>query len=160
MRGSIAEINLPTALNLLQLARSFTGDVVFFDAELGGQLVVEDHLRIGSVHDRPERELGLPGHSDLADQDDVERGVELLGDLETNRHTAARQGEHDRLFVAQMLQPPGKLAARRSPIGEHGSTLLDVEGFAEGYVDTISTAKALGPTIPPGVLDIADEVIE
>ena len=75
---------------------------------------------IGSVHDRTEREFGLPRHPDLADQHDVERGVESLGDLKTDRHAAARQGEYNWFLLPQLLQPRGKLAACRSPIGKHG----------------------------------------
>src|SRR5882672_1874305 len=114
----------PAPLDLLELAPSFARDVVLVYGELGGEDVVDDHLWIGSVHHRTEREFGLPRHPDLADQHDVERGVESLGDLKTDRHAAARQGEHNRFLLPQLLQLRGKLAARRSPIGKHGSTEL------------------------------------
>src|SRR6185437_10054245 len=107
--------------------------------ELGGEGVVDDHLWIGSVHDRTEREFGLPRHPDLADQHDVERGVESLGDLKTDRHAAARQGEYNWILLPQLLQPRGELGACRSPIGKHGSTELpEASGFSRVAPDSCS----------------------
>src|ERR1700694_5642105 len=71
----VTKINLPAPLDLLELARSFVRDVVLVYGELGGEDVVDDHLWIGSLHDRTEREFRLPRHPDLADEHDVERGV-------------------------------------------------------------------------------------
>jgi hypothetical protein len=95
---AVTEINLSSPFNFLQLARGFARDVVLVNGELGGEVAVDDSLGVGSVHDRAERELGLPRHPNLADQHNIKPSVEALGDLEADRHAAARQGEHNRLF--------------------------------------------------------------
>src|ERR1043166_2585982 len=59
-------------------------------------------------------------HPDLADQHDVERGVESHGDLKTDRHAAARHGEYNWFLLPQLLTPSSTgcraiiCAARRS----------------------------------------------
>src|SRR6267154_3507104 len=54
----VTKINLAAPLDLFQLAHSFAPDVVLVYGELRGEDVVDDHLWIGSVHDRTEREFG------------------------------------------------------------------------------------------------------
>src|SRR5690242_20939485 len=63
---------------------------------------------------RAQRQLGLERHADLAHQDDVERGVERPGDLDSDGDAAARQRQHDRIAGTQRCQPGGKLADRKS----------------------------------------------
>jgi len=58
-----------------------------------------------ALTDRSHRELRLVGHSDLADDDHIERRIEHLRDLECDGHTSARQAEHDGWRVGRELVP-------------------------------------------------------
>src|SRR5689334_16658955 len=74
-------------------------------------------------------------HPDLADQHDVERGVESLGDLKTDRHAAVRQAEYNWFLLPQLLQPRGELGGlpisdwqtwlKRAPVWELISVSLE-----------------------------------
>jgi hypothetical protein len=74
--------------------------------------------RAGS--DRPERELRLAGHADLAHQHHIEGCPQRLRHLEGYRHSAARQPEHDqRPAQPQPANDTGQLPACSAAIGEH-----------------------------------------
>jgi hypothetical protein len=45
----------------------------------------------------------MSGKTQLSDQKDVERRIERLGHLESDRHTAARQRQHDYVVSAGIL---------------------------------------------------------
>src|SRR6516165_11127434 len=74
--------------------------------------------RAVTVGNRTERELGLPGHPDLAHQHDIESCIERACDLEADRDTSARQYQDDRLPVFQMQQLFGKPAPGLATICE------------------------------------------
>ncbi len=80
-------------------------------------------MAIGDPHpvlaDCPHGQLGLERHADLADNDHVQRRAQRAGHLRGDRHAAARQAEDDDWLTAQMLQPPGQLAARIITTSEH-----------------------------------------
>jgi hypothetical protein len=71
-----------------ELACGFAGDVAFVYPEVGGQVFVDYHLRIGAIDNRTQREPGLPRHPDRPNQHDLKRDVERLGDLKTKRRAA------------------------------------------------------------------------
>jgi hypothetical protein len=64
-----------------------------------------DHAVIHDPHpatrDRPDRELGLPGGAELANDDHIERCPEFACDFESDRHAATWKGQHrEALFAA------------------------------------------------------------
>src|SRR6516225_459809 len=95
-------VRFSAPLDLFELTCCLFPDVALGDIQAGRQIPVDKSFRKGAVSDRTESELGLPGHPDLAHEHDIERCVERLGNLETDRDTAARQCEDDRLLVFQM----------------------------------------------------------
>ncbi len=51
-------------------------------------------------------------HSQLADDEDIERGLQRLGDFEGHRHAATRQRQHQHVRAAGVLdQLLGELSA-------------------------------------------------
>jgi hypothetical protein len=58
----------------------------------------------GVLTDRTDAVLGVPGRTDLAHEDDVERRVETLRHLVGDRHPAAGQREHERIVVREAVQ--------------------------------------------------------
>jgi hypothetical protein len=79
---------------------------------------VDKSLRTGPVSHRAERQLGLPRHSDLAHQHNIERRIECLGNLEPDRDAAARQCQNHRLLVLKMRQLASEAATRIGAIRE------------------------------------------
>ncbi len=62
--------------------------------------------------DRAHRQLGMPGHADLADQKDVELGPQGSRDLGGDGHAAARQSKDEDVGPARVRREPGgELAA-------------------------------------------------
>jgi hypothetical protein len=94
-------------------------------------ILIEHDLRMGPIHDRAQAELRMPGGSDLANQDEVERRPQRFGDLERHRHAAARQDQDHRILIRIGHQPrhelaPGISAVAKAEIsGLHGFSLLD-----------------------------------
>jgi hypothetical protein len=69
--------------------------------------------------DRAHRELLVSGHSELADDEYVEGKLEFTGNFVTNRDSAARQGQYDRIPLPGMLaKRPGKLLSGGAPVGK------------------------------------------
>jgi hypothetical protein len=82
-------------------------------------------LRVHHPHtvfaDGTERELGLEWRTELAHDDDVQRGAEGVRDLGGNWHPAARQAEHDNVAARQVREPGSQLLASVGAIFEqHG----------------------------------------
>lgn len=83
---------------------------------------VRAHDIVAEHTDTPRRDgahrvLGMPGHTQLADQEDVERSVEDFGDLERDGHATTRQRQ-DNDIVAPGVVPQlrRQLDARFAPI--------------------------------------------
>ncbi len=71
-------------------------------AQVTDQLVVEHaHPALG---DGPEAELAVPGRTDLAHQQHVERHPERARDLVPDGHPAAREREDERLLGAERAE--------------------------------------------------------
>jgi hypothetical protein len=87
------------------------------NVEIPNQVIAEDfHATFG---DGAHCQLGVPRHTKLADEEDVERRRELARDLGRDRHAAARQREHDNVLSARILRKlPCELAACVDPICE------------------------------------------
>src|SRR5215218_6305024 len=73
---------------------------------------------MGAVDYCAEGQLLMARHADLADEENVKWSTERFCDLEAYGHSAARQGQHDRLGIAETLQCLCKLAAGVGPIPE------------------------------------------
>ncbi len=71
-----------------------------------------------SLGDRPDSVLRLGGRTDLADQHDVERRAECVGDLEPNRDAAPRKREDQWLLISEAHEDFGKPLARVSSATE------------------------------------------
>jgi hypothetical protein len=64
----------------------------------------------------------VAGHTELADEEDIQRGVQGMGELERDRHTAAGKPQHDHVLTSRVLaqtlcQEPaglGPVAERRN----------------------------------------------
>src|SRR5581483_175826 len=87
--------------------------------------------------DRPHGEFRLRWRAQLTDDEDVERSVERLRDLVSDRNAAARQREHDRLFAGAFLFD--ELAERCSEplpgvdaIGKQAGSPVDPERLRHG----------------------------
>jgi hypothetical protein len=67
---------------------------------------------------RAECQFGLPRHSDLAHEHNIERRIECLSNLEPDRDAAARQCQNHRLPVVKMRQLASEAATRIGAIQE------------------------------------------
>jgi hypothetical protein len=108
---SAGTVGIATPFDLLQLLLRLGFDVVLRDVEAGRELPVNKGVRSNAIGDCAEGELGLPRHADLANEHDIERRIERLGNLKTDGDAAARQGQDHRLPVRQMCQLAGKAAS-------------------------------------------------
>ena len=61
----------------------------------------------------PSASSSWPGTPELADEEDVQRGAQGTGDLERDRHAAARQAKHDHVLTSRVLAQP----LRQEPAG-------------------------------------------
>jgi hypothetical protein len=66
----------------------------------------------------PRCQFGLPRHSDLAHEHNIERRIECLSNLEPDRDAAARQCQNHRLPVIKMRQLASEAATRIGAIQE------------------------------------------
>ncbi|GAA1764126.1 hypothetical protein GCM10009747_24800 [Agromyces humatus] len=82
-----------------------------------GDDVVVQHPR-ALFADRAQRELGLPGHAELAHDQHVERGTERDRDRRGNRDASSGESEHDRIGRIDVDQAGGETPACVSPVGE------------------------------------------
>ena len=104
------------AFQLDPLALFDHGDVRLVDTGVAHDVVVEDAH--AALTDRPQRQLGLHRHTQLADKDHVEPRAQRGGDLGGDEHTAPRQPHHDRVGAAQFDEQVGQLAPSVGPVGE------------------------------------------
>ena len=133
--GPVSDIAPPPSLDLGQLAPLLVFDIPSGRPDLTNNLVVQHEVRLAAVDDRADPKLGMTRRTDLAHDQHVERRPQCLRDLEADRHTAARQGQHDRIAVTiaieRLRQPsPGvapileqrleKRHVRRPPLRQDG----------------------------------------
>ena len=109
---SAGHIEGAPTLDLLKLARAGRVQEGGVRARRPGDLLVDHRLRGFAVDDRRESQFGLPRRADFSNHDQVEGRFQGIGDLEANRHAAARQGIDNRPFEAECAK-----AGRQSPPG-------------------------------------------
>jgi hypothetical protein len=68
-------------------------------------------VRAAAIHDSAHGEFWLKGRPNLSNENKIERGMERLGDLGRDDHSAPRQGENDRLVLLMMSKLSGKSPA-------------------------------------------------
>src|SRR5919198_3341439 len=84
-----------------------------------------------AARDRAHRQLGLLGKPELADDEDVERHLELACDLEGDRDASAREREHDHVLAASVLRQGGRqLASGLGSVAEACLQLCRAHGQA------------------------------
>jgi hypothetical protein len=66
---------------------------------IGANHVFAEHAH-ASGRDRADRILAMSGHTEFADEEDVERSVQRFGDFECNRDASAGQREYDNIDPA------------------------------------------------------------
>src|ERR1022692_2620120 len=91
--------------------------------ELGlGDSLADDHVLVDDADavfsDSSHRQLGLDGKANLAHNDDVQDGIESLGDLEGNRDSSSGQSQDDDARSPQPHQLAGKAPPRIGPVQE------------------------------------------
>lgn len=91
-----------------------------------------------ALADGTDSKLGMRGQTELADDDDVERGIEQTGDLGRDRNPTARQAEDNRVLGAQTLQslsqePTGLAPILKSrPLLQHEPSFRQSSGKIQG----------------------------
>jgi len=82
--------------------------------ELPAQRVLVEHTDV-ALGDRADAVLGILGRADLAHHQHIQRRPQRLRHLESDRHTAPRQPEHDRIHRRQpthlLSEPAARIAA-------------------------------------------------
>ncbi len=100
------EIDQRPALSILLLAplqfREFLAcncvDMIRSNAVPADRSVIQNANAAG--RDRSNREFGLSGHAQFADDEDIQWSVERLGDFERDRHAASWERQHDHVALA------------------------------------------------------------
>ena len=126
----IAEIALAPSLDLGKLL--VADDVKF----LGGDAANLDHVGIANdtrrfaIGDGTHGQFRLDGHADLAHQQKVKRSIQGLGRFGRNRHSSAREREHNRITIPVFEQRLGKPPAGvYSILEQHGGDLNVFEDY-------------------------------
>jgi alpha/beta superfamily hydrolase len=95
----------------------------------------------------------VPGHPELAHDEDVELGVEGGGHLGGHGHTAAGQAQHEGTGTAVVREHPGQLATGVHPIEEaaprHPTIVVQAGGIAPG---------GYGRRVPSGGRDLVADL--
>lgn len=95
---AIIPVKMLPPVKLVKFAVGDFGDLHLGDPELGDERLVQNFVT--SRSDGADGELRLIRRAELADDENIERRVQRLRDLEADRHTAAREGEDQRIAVA------------------------------------------------------------
>ena len=110
----------------------------------GQHVPVDDEDAV--LADRPDRQLGLERHPELADQDHVERRAQSPGDLEGHGDTAPRQAQDDGVLVAVGVHGACQLTAGVGTVLEHHGGHLPVTGRPlHALPDRSPSLGAFGP---------------
>ena len=116
-RRPLPAVGAVAALELRGLAGLDVAETGGRDAERPDQIFVENFD--APRGDRSDGELFLSGSAELPYDEDVERRAEGPGNLEPDRHPAARQGEHEHIRPpGESRQHPGEAAAGVAPVPE------------------------------------------
>src|SRR5439155_26616113 len=103
---------------LAELPRQGFPDLVLADTEPAQDVLVENEDT--ATRDRSHCELLVSWNAQFPDEEDIERRAELLRHFVGDRHTAARQREHDDAIAAGVVgegacQDPPRLGAIPEP---------------------------------------------
>jgi hypothetical protein len=79
--------------------------------------IVIENAHTAFAH-RAHRELWLPGHAKLADDDDVKWCPEGAGNFGSNGHTTPGQAEHDNVFAVPPVEGRSKSMSGVAPVDE------------------------------------------
>ena len=112
-----AEVASPAALEFRQFARSGAFEKGVIRAGAPAHLLVDHGLRVFAVDDGAERHFRRARSADLAHKYEVERGAQGAGDLDGDRHPAARQRIDDRPIQPhrEPIWPPADVPHRPDP---------------------------------------------
>src|SRR5690606_31404673 len=113
-------VSPPAALDFGQFQRYFAVDVSLTGTDRPGHVVVYHNLFRASVHHCTDAKLPVPRRTDLAHHQQVQWGVKPERDFESDRHTAARESQYDRIREINLCKSQSKLPPGLSPVGEWG----------------------------------------
>lgn len=118
-RGGMAAVGELPPKKLLPLDGGLGFESRTGDAEGAHDVMVNDlHTAAG---DGAHGELRVAGDAELADDEDIERGVEFAGDLRGHGDAAAREGKHENVRAVCMLhERGGEKAAGVRAVAEGG----------------------------------------
>ena len=136
-RARVAAEPGDSRLELVTFAPLDRGELARLEPNVGDDVVVQ-HAR-ALLADRAHRELGLPGHAELAHDEHVERSTERDRDRRGDRDAAAGEPEHDRIGRVDVDQTGGESPACVSPVGEvlHEMTGRRVRGVRQFHARTL-----------------------
>jgi len=118
-RGGMAAIGELPTMKLLALNGGFSFKGSTRDAESTHHIMVYD--LDAARGDGAHGEFCVAGDAELADDEDIERGVEFAGNLRGHGDAAAREGKHENVRAAGMLhERGGKKAAGVRAVAEGG----------------------------------------
>ena len=100
-RGARAtsKITMPPTFDFGELAFAGVFEFLLADTCYRDHVVVAYNHRLSAIDHCPHGELGLKRHPDLADQDQIERGIEHFGNFGRDGHATPRQREHSHLLA-------------------------------------------------------------
>ena len=108
---AVAEIAGPATLDFRELSRAGALEKDVVGAGAAAHLLVDHRLGMLAVDDRTERHFRRARRTDLAHEDQVERGMQGAGDLECDRHAAPGQRVDHRPLQRHRQQPCRQLPA-------------------------------------------------
>src|SRR5688572_23021915 len=101
------------SLELRQLLPRHFLDVRVADVEHPDRVLVEKARAAGS--DRANAQLLMARSAELARDEEIERRVDRARHLVSHRDAPARDGEHERILVANSREPPNQLGRQSAP---------------------------------------------
>src|SRR3546814_10542504 len=82
----------------------FRVQIIGAGGEIANAILVEDELRVGTVHDRAQSKFLMTGRAQLSDEQQIEIRFQRGCDLECDGNAATGQGQNKRMPVRTMPQ--------------------------------------------------------